>query len=154
MVWSYYSNIAHGSTYSQGAYGHAVDFDHDDGVDYRSGLVKITEKTGRWYMAKRCTYDGHLHHEDEVGYKDNDGNWFSSWQNMKAFKNPEWESLYSATNTKLSYASRSRRYVKRRKEKKKLIMEKKIANESSTAAIGCAEASVDEPVQVPQVKSV
>ena len=152
MVWSYYSNLAHGSTYSQGAYGHAVDFSNDDDVDYRSGTVKITEKNGRCYTAKRCTYDGTLHHEDEVGYKDSDGNWFSSWQNMKAFKNPEWESLYNATNTKLSYAAKSRKYVKRRKAKKDLYMEKKIANKSSTAASGGAEdsAGAEETVQVPQ----
>ena len=127
MVWSYYSNLAHGSTYTDSAYGHVVDFEQDTSGDYRAGIVRVTERSGRSYLAKRCTYDGHLHHESEVGYKDKNGNWFSSWQNMMAYKDPALESMYSATNTDIKYAAKRRQSDKRR-QKKRMEYEEKTKN--------------------------
>lgn len=124
MVWSYYSNIAMGSAVTAGASGHVVDTDEDyyPSVSQNDhSLVRVTQKNGRSYVARQDSYDGTLHHEDEMGYRmtgDTTGNWFSSWQNMMAFKNPAMEAAYKATSEKSQkFAAMSRRRSKRKKAK-------------------------------------
>ena len=65
-----------------------------------SYMVTFYPKAGAPYMAKQDSYDGSLHHKDEVGYKmagDDvyDSYWFSSWTNMMAFKDPAFEAQYN-----------------------------------------------------------